>query len=347
MTFDAWLRDHSSPTEHEVRDVLSGNLCRCTGYQSIAAAVMSVASTAEVGQHDALGAAERLDRLSAATPNASTGISAQTPNASTRLSASASPARAMKEARDERPGEAPDRRRDRGFDQIGRALPRREDWRLLTGSARFTDDLEVRDALVAHFVRSPHAHARILSIDLEAAKASPGVVTIVTGADLARWTSRLRMAPPIEGLLPTEVETLPTAKVRFQGDPVCIVARDRYQAEDAAESVVIDYEALPAVAGFEAALAEDAPRVDDQLPSNLVSHQKAVHGDPAARERDAHRVVTARFSQGRQTHVPIETAAASRYGTRVAGTSPSTSAPRFHTLTAPNSPPASGSPRRR
>ena len=88
----------------------------------------------------------------------------------------------------------------------------------------------MRDALVAHFVRSPHAHARILSIDLEAAKASPGVVTIVTGADLARWTSRLRMAPPIEGLLPTEVETLPTAKVRFQGDPVvCIVARDRYR----------------------------------------------------------------------------------------------------------------------
>ena len=75
-----------------------------------------------------------------------------------------------------------------------------------------------------------------------------GVVAVVTAAELTQWTTTLRMAPPIEGLQPTEMTTLPVDKVRFQGDPVvCIVANDRYLAEDAAEAVEIDYDVLPAV----------------------------------------------------------------------------------------------------
>jgi len=194
------------------------------------------------------------------------------------------------------------------FEQIGRPLLRKEDRRLLTGTARYVDDIEVPGALHACFVRSPYAHARIRGIDAGAAATMPGVVAVVTGVDLAGVTLPLRMAPPIEGLLPTEVETLPTRKVRFQGDPVaCVVATDRYLAEDAAEAVLVDYEPLPAVASADAALAEGAPLVDETLPSNLVSRQTFSSGDPEKREREAARVVEATFGQHRQTHVPIET----------------------------------------
>ncbi len=194
------------------------------------------------------------------------------------------------------------------FEYIGRPLPRKEDYRLLTGHGRYVDDIEVAGALHACFVRSPHAHARILAIDVEAASQMPGVVTIVTGKELARWTTRQRMAPPIEGLQPTEMDTLPLDKVRFQGDPLaCIVATDRYLAEDALEQVQVDYDVLPAVTNMWQALDPACPRVDDALSSNLVSHQRAVHGDPQARQRQAHKTVESTFSMQRQTHLPIET----------------------------------------
>ena len=190
---------------------------------------------------------------------------------------------------------------------IGRNIPRREDRRFLTGTARYIDDLPVAGALHARFVRSPHAHARILGIDTSAARALPGVVAIATGHDLAQWTQALRLAPAIEGLHPVTIETLPTTKVRFHGDPVaCIVATSRTAADDAAELVAVEYDPLPPVTSMEAALAPDAPRVDDALPGNLVSHQSVICGDPQRRFAEAHRIVEARFVQHRQTHVPME-----------------------------------------
>ncbi len=190
---------------------------------------------------------------------------------------------------------------------IGRRILRREDRRLLTGTARFIDDIVVAGALHARFVRSPHAHARILGIDADAARALPGVVAVVTGRNLAEWTQPLRIAPAIEGLHPVTIETLPEAKVRFHGDLVaCVVATERAIADDAVESVRVDYEPLPPVTGIDAALAPDAPRVDDALPDNLVSHQRFATGDPDRRFAEAHRIVRARFEQHRQTHVPME-----------------------------------------
>ncbi len=190
---------------------------------------------------------------------------------------------------------------------IGRNIPRREDRRFLTGTARFIDDLAIAGALHARFVRSPHAHARIAGIDADAARAMPGVAMVATGHDLAQWTQPLRLAPPIEGLHPVTIETLPTAKVRFHGDLVaCVVASDRAAADDAVEYVMVDYDMLPHVTGIDAALAPGAPRVDDALPDNLVSHQSFSHGDPERRFAEAHRVVEARFVQHRQTHVPME-----------------------------------------
>lgn len=190
---------------------------------------------------------------------------------------------------------------------IGRRIPRREDRRFLTGTARFVDDIAVAGALHARFVRSPHAHARIRGIDADAARALPGVVAVVTGDDLAQWTQSLRMAPAIEGLHPVTIETLPRTKVRFHGDPVaCVVATERTIADDAVESVSVSYEALRPVTGIGAALAPGAPRVDEALADNLVSHQRFTAGDPDGRFAEAHRTVEARFEQHRQTHVPME-----------------------------------------
>ena len=191
---------------------------------------------------------------------------------------------------------------------IGAALPRKEDLRFLTGHGRYVEDIEIPGALHACFVRSPHPHARILSIGIEAAKKSPGVIAIYTGKDLAQWTTPLRMAPPIEGLHPVEMTTLPVDKVRFHGDPVaCVIATSRYLAEDAAERVEVDYEPLPAVADLAQALAEGAPKVDESLPSNLVSVQRFSTGDVQEQKREAFKVVESEFHQGRMTHLPIET----------------------------------------
>ena len=190
---------------------------------------------------------------------------------------------------------------------IGQRLRRREDLRFVTGQGRYLDDMVFSGALFANFVRSPHAHARIRGIDIAEALTMPGVERIATGADLAGWTKPLRMAPPIEGLLAVTIETMPVSKVRFDGDLVaCVVARSRAAAADAAERVVVEYEPLQAIASIEAALAAGAERVDDDLHSNLISHQSFSAGDPEGRFAGAHLVVDARFDQPRQTHVPME-----------------------------------------
>lgn len=194
------------------------------------------------------------------------------------------------------------------FHYIGKPLARKEDKRLITGQGRYLDDIVVPNALHVSFVRSPHAHARILSISADAARELPGVTGVFTGEDLDKWTNRLRLAPPIEGLHPTEIETLPIDKVRFHGDPVAVVvARDRYVAEDAAELVEVEYEVLPAIVSLEGAFAPGAALVDETLPSNLVSHQTFSAGNVAQRRGEAHAVVEASFYQHRQTHVPMET----------------------------------------
>ncbi len=196
----------------------------------------------------------------------------------------------------------------RDFHYIGKPLARKEDKRLVTGQGRYLDDIVVPGALHVSFVRSPHAHARILGISTDAARDLPGVTGVFTGEDLDKWTNRLRLAPPIEGLHPTEIVTLPTDKVRFHGDLVAVVvARDRYVAEDAAELVEVEYGVLPAIASLEGAFAPDAALVDETLPSNLVSHQTFSAGNVAQRRGEAHAVVEASFYQHRQTHVPMET----------------------------------------
>ena len=133
----------------------------------------------------------------------------------------------------------------------GASIKRSEDPRILTGAGRYVDDIKLPGMLHAAFVRSPLAHARVLSVDVEAARALPGVVAVLTGADLEAMT-----VPGPDALLglmgwagPTpEFTLLATDKVRFVGDPVAVVvAESRYLAEDGCELVEVDYDDLPPV----------------------------------------------------------------------------------------------------
>src|SRR2546425_3874366 len=117
---------------------------------------------------------------------------------------------------------------------VGAALSPRETKKLVLGRGSYVGDLTAPGMLHAAFVRSPHAHARIVGIDVERARRAPGIAAVLTGRDLAEVTAPLRIAPPILGLLPMEMTTLPSEKVRFVGDPIaCVIGADRYQVEDA------------------------------------------------------------------------------------------------------------------
>ncbi|GAB2986611.1 xanthine dehydrogenase family protein molybdopterin-binding subunit [Amycolatopsis acidiphila] len=158
---------------------------------------------------------------------------------------------------------------------IGKSVDRREDDRLLTGKGRYLDDLELPGTLHAAFLRSPHAHARILAVDAAAARQAPGVVAVFSGADLPEIQKPLApkvMHPKLKDFprLP-----MPPEEVHYVGEPVAIVvAESRYLAEDALELIEVDYETLPAVASTAAALAENAPLAhsgaDDNIAVTLV-----------------------------------------------------------------------------
>ncbi len=173
---------------------------------------------------------------------------------------------------------------------IGQAITRREDDRLLTGKARFVDDIRRPNALHAVFVRSPHAHAVIGPIDTAESRAVGGVITILTGADLqadgiAPFPGN-PMLKPAAGKPPTTApfHILAVDVVRFVGQPVAVVlAESREAAERAANLVMVDYDPLPAVADIDAALAPSAPSVWPDAPGNVAG--SASYGDSDACDR--------------------------------------------------------------
>ncbi|MCS6931843.1 MAG: xanthine dehydrogenase family protein molybdopterin-binding subunit [Acetobacteraceae bacterium] len=196
---------------------------------------------------------------------------------------------------------------------IGRAVTRNEDARLLAGRALFVDDVELPGMLHAAFLRSPHAHAEIRSVDVAAARARPGVVAVVTAEDLgAYWKPGplLVPPPPIPGVVFRQRCQVPLARgvVRHVGEPVAmVVAESRYIAEDALADIVVDYAPLPAVGDLEAALAPGAPRVHADLPDNIAAEVRQAKGDyAAARARAAH-LVRRRFRYDRGASIPMET----------------------------------------
>ena len=168
-------------------------------------------------------------------------------------------------------------------EQIGARVLRLEDQALLTGSARFVDDVVSPGVLHAAFVRSPHAHALIRGIDAGAARAKPGVVAVLSLDDLApvlRQRRMMRTSNSGTGLDQSWPFALADGEVSFVGEPVAIVvADDRYVAEDAAALVTIDYELLPAATDCR---IERAPPVRRELKTNRVIMYKVGYGDTEA-----------------------------------------------------------------
>jgi len=170
---------------------------------------------------------------------------------------------------------------------IGSPVLRREDRRLLTGSAVYLDDIELPGAYEAAFLRSPHASARILSMDTSAAAALPGVLGVWSGHDLAQLAKPIPPKVTHPELQDVPRYSLPPESVHFVGEPIAVVvAVSRYVAEDALDLIEVDYEVRPAVSSTAAALAPDAPLVHEHLESNVAVHitQRAGHPDQALAE---------------------------------------------------------------
>jgi 2-furoyl-CoA dehydrogenase large subunit len=191
------------------------------------------------------------------------------------------------------------------FRWIGQSLPRVEDERLLRGAGHFLDDLApLPGCKVAAFVRSPYGHARIKAIETSAALALPGVVGVVTGADVQR-----EMRPfPVGVPAPIAYYPLAVEKVRYAGEPVAVIVADsRYIAEDAADRVEVDYEPLPAVMGIEAAAQAGSPLLHEALGTNVANHRVFAYGEWERLLAEAPHVVEGRFEFPKTTATPIET----------------------------------------
>ena len=185
---------------------------------------------------------------------------------------------------------------------IGKRVMRNEDPRLLTGQAQFVDDVEIPGMLHAAFLRSDYAHARLLSIDVSAARRHPGVVAVFTAEDMGDdWFP----GPPLVSPPPTAKDVifhsrrqvpLVKDKVRHAGEAIAVViAESRYIAEDAVEEIQVEFEALEAVTDLEKGLGANSVLVHDDLESNLAARMFQQKGDYEAARQQADVVIQRRI----------------------------------------------------
>ncbi len=197
---------------------------------------------------------------------------------------------------------------------FGERIKRNEDPRLLTGQALFTDDVDLPDMGHVAFLRSPYAHARILSIDTSSALEREGVIAVYTAESLGDYWQHgplLVSPPPIKNIVFNERTQVPLAKdkVHHVGEPiVMIVAESRYIAEDAIDDIWVDYDPLPVIVDMEKALAPDSPCVHDDLESNVCAHVVQTKGQRSYEEvkAEAHLVIKRRFYYDHGTAAAME-----------------------------------------
>ncbi len=187
---------------------------------------------------------------------------------------------------------------------VGNSIERVEDPALLSGRALFTDDYPApRGTLHAAILRSPHAHAEILSVDTSTAERMPGVAAVLTGEDVKRVTS------PFLSVLHIGADEWPLAvgKVRFAGEAVALVlAADRYVAEDALDEIQVEYRPLDPVVTPADALAPEAPLVHDAPGSNMISERRFTYGDPDRAFAEAERTIETTIHYPRNALTPME-----------------------------------------
>jgi len=191
---------------------------------------------------------------------------------------------------------------------VGQAMRRKEDPRLITGRARYIDDISLPGTLWAAIVRSPEAHAKIVSIDTSAAADYPGVHAVFTGEDMADLAGPLPCAWVPPGVEVQNPEHWPLARgtVNHVGDPVAVVlGDDRYAVVDAAEEVLVEYESLSAIVDPEKAL-QGAPFVHESIGTNKVHEWSLPGGDVEAGFAQADTIVERRVVNHRIAGAPIE-----------------------------------------
>ncbi|HEV2575362.1 MAG TPA: xanthine dehydrogenase family protein molybdopterin-binding subunit [Beijerinckiaceae bacterium] len=192
--------------------------------------------------------------------------------------------------------------------KTGASVPRRNAARLVAGKGRYTDDIQVAGLLHVAFVRSSYPHARLKRIDTRAAEDMPGVVAVLTGDDLAKvcapWQTQLALLP--SHLSPPQMP-MAQGEVCWQGEAVvAVIAASRALAEDATETIEIEWEELPVVADMAAAAGADAAVVHSAMASNLGLDHTISTGDPDDAFRQASVTVEHTFSFDRQTGVTLE-----------------------------------------
>ena len=192
-----------------------------------------------------------------------------------------------------------------GSPWVGQSIARVEDAALLSGRGRFIDDIGVGPGtLHAAFLRSPHAHADIISIDVSQAMRSRGVVAVLHGEDIRAMTSSLVVGVKA----PVECWPMAVGRVRYVGEPVAIVvASDRYRAEDAVDLIDVRYAVRPAVVDPRAALTAEAPVLHDGFGGNVASDRSFRYGDPDGAFASAPHRISIDVSYPRNSCTPIET----------------------------------------
>jgi carbon-monoxide dehydrogenase large subunit len=186
---------------------------------------------------------------------------------------------------------------------VGQSVKRVEDPSLLTGKTEFIDNVQLPSMLHCAILRSPHAHARIRSIDVSEAAKLPGVVAVVTGEDACRWTNPVSSSPEGWGTY-----CLAGDKVRFVGEPVAAVAAtSRYIAEDALEIIRVEYELLPPVVDPAKAIDPDSALVFEEKGTNVMFHRVFIWGEVDAAFAQADYVFIERFRWHRMGGNPMET----------------------------------------
>ncbi len=184
---------------------------------------------------------------------------------------------------------------------VGASVRRKEDFRLIQGEGRYTGDVMPRDAAVMAVLRSPHAHARIRGIDVEAARNLPGVLAAVTGAEFnATCAAQLPVAGVRDHMKVVSRWPMASGIARYEGEPVAaVVASDGYIARDALELIAVDYEPLPAAVDCERALDDGAPLVHEDIGANLCVTSSRTAGDPDAAFAEADGALSFRVEEPR------------------------------------------------
>jgi len=197
---------------------------------------------------------------------------------------------------------------DRPNSYIGRSVPRPNLARLTQGRAQYVSDVVLPRMAYVAFVRSPHAHAKIVSIDAAAAQQAPGVVAVVTGAELARIiTPWVGVLTHLKGIKSAPQHAIAVDRACWVGEAVCaVIARTRAEAEDGCELVHVEYEELPAVTDPETALDASTPVIHPTLGDNLTFERSLSAGDPEKGFAEADATIETTFVFGRHTGVTNE-----------------------------------------